>query len=102
MSEMLAWENSFMPDEFDVVPVEKDEAFINYGSVRSEPLIGKYAWEKTLPCRTYPDSSHAGIGNELTTPIDYSESRMVEPYVILSLQNRVGYPSTEQEGNHVN
>ncbi len=28
MSEMLAWENSFLPDEFDVVPVEKDETFI--------------------------------------------------------------------------
>jgi transcriptional regulator with XRE-family HTH domain len=29
MSEMLAWENSFLPDEFDVAPLEKDEAFLH-------------------------------------------------------------------------
>jgi transcriptional regulator with XRE-family HTH domain len=29
ISEMLEWENSFMPDEFDVVPLEKDEAFLH-------------------------------------------------------------------------
>lgn len=39
MSEMLEWENSFMPDEFDVVPVEKDLAFINNGSVQAESSI---------------------------------------------------------------
>jgi transcriptional regulator with XRE-family HTH domain len=28
MSEMLNWENDFVPDEFDVVPIEKDETFL--------------------------------------------------------------------------
>ncbi len=28
MSEMLDWENDFAPDEFDVVPLENDEAFL--------------------------------------------------------------------------
>jgi transcriptional regulator with XRE-family HTH domain len=29
MSEMLNWENAFAPDEFDVVPLERDEIFLH-------------------------------------------------------------------------
>ena len=38
ISEMLDWENNFAPDEFDVVPLENDEAFLHperSGSQRS-------------------------------------------------------------------
>lgn len=102
MREMLAWENSFMPDEFDVVPVEKDEAFINYESVQSRAPIYHHSWKKTFFCRTFYHPGQAGTENDLATPIEYREVPMVEPYVIQSLGIDVGYPSTAKVGNHVN
>ena len=102
MSEMLAWENSFMPDEFDVVPVEKDEAFINYDSVQSGPQIYNHSWTKTSFCRTYYHPSQAGTENDLATPIEYREVSMVKPYIINSVGIGVGYPSTAKVGYHVN
>lgn len=95
MSEMLAWENSFMPDEFDVVPVEKDEAFINYESVQSKSPICSHAWTKMSSCRTFSYLDQTETENCLTVPIEYSEVPMVEPYIIQSLKIGIGYPSTE-------
>ena len=41
MSEMLAWENSFMPDEFDVVPLENDAAFLNPVRVANQREVSR-------------------------------------------------------------
>jgi transcriptional regulator with XRE-family HTH domain len=73
MSEMLAWENSFMPDEFDVVPVEKDEAFINYGSVQVKSPICNHAWTKTVHYKPSLYPGHAGSENGLATRIEFRE-----------------------------
>jgi transcriptional regulator with XRE-family HTH domain len=87
MSEMLAWEN--------VVPVEKDEAFINYESVQSKSPICSHAWTKMSSCRTFSYLDQTETENCLTVPIEYSEVPMVEPYIIQSLKIGIGYPSTE-------
>jgi transcriptional regulator with XRE-family HTH domain len=99
MSEMLAWENSFMPDEFDVVPVEKDEAFINYGSVQAESPICSHSWAETVPCRKFPYLGQLETEDGLTAPIEYSEVQTVEPYIIHSFESGIGYPSTAKVGN---
>jgi transcriptional regulator with XRE-family HTH domain len=36
MSEMLEWENSFMPDEFDATPLEHDKAFLQPEHVNNQ------------------------------------------------------------------
>jgi transcriptional regulator with XRE-family HTH domain len=36
MSEMLEWENSFMPDEFDAVPLERDKSFLRPKHVNNQ------------------------------------------------------------------
>ncbi|MGC9157533.1 MAG: helix-turn-helix domain-containing protein [Terracidiphilus sp.] len=102
MSEMLAWENSFLPDDFDVVPVEKDGAFINYQSVQSGSHIYNRSWTKTSSCRAFYHSVQAGTENHLATPIEYREIPMGEPYIIQSVGIEVGYPSTAKVGNHAN
>jgi hypothetical protein len=66
MSEMLAWENSFMPDEFDVVPIEKDVAFIDPESVGGSLDHVSYS----LTSVAYP--SLPGLEQWPSTPVDYT------------------------------
>lgn len=95
MSEMLAWENAFMPDEFDVAPVERDEAFINYGTVQAESPTYKLQCAETVSIRALFYSGQTGIKTHLVSPIEYSEIPTVEPFVFQSLGNGIGYTSTE-------
>jgi hypothetical protein len=68
-SEMLKWENSFEPDLFDVVPVEKDQTFL-YSEVPALSFICSSRITSGVPFESLLHSP----GNKITyfsKPVEY-------------------------------
>lgn len=98
MSEMLAWENSFMPDEFDVAPIEKDQAFINYESVQAKSPAYQLSRTETVSIKASFSWGPEGTESHLISPLSFLKSQQSSPlpFNISELAER--YPSTEMVG----
>lgn len=94
MSEMLAWENSFMPDEFDVLPIEKDMAFISPEITQTQMYVSTISWTSTYSLSAINSSKQIGMASVLNSPIDVHEIPLVEPYANSVFGPCTGYSST--------
>jgi transcriptional regulator with XRE-family HTH domain len=94
MSEMLAWENSFMPDEFDVHPIEKDTAFTSPEIKRTQIYVSTLSWPSTYFSSAINSPEQIRMANVQNSPIDIQEIPMVEPYAKPFFGPSTGYFST--------
>jgi transcriptional regulator with XRE-family HTH domain len=83
MSEMLAWENQFEPDNFDVAPIEEDQRFLN-------PELRKNEFQ--TPLAIVSAMSGAAVGSHVQSiTLSYtSPASEITSSMVGSLANQLG------------
>lgn len=99
MSEMLAWENSFMPDEFDALPIEEDLAFTMPEIKQVQMPVYNICRSEHFSWRASGSSEQLGTASAFPSPIAVEQVATVEPYATYVFGPCVGYPATEMVCN---